>query len=174
MENAMDSLYPPIEPYDSGMLDVGGGDSIYWECCGNPGGNAAVYVHGGPGSGCMPQARRYFDPQTYRIVLFDQRGCGRSRPLVTKQSQLQSNTTLHLIGDLELLREQLAIERWVVLGVSWGTTLALAYAQEYPNHVAALVLACVTTTTAHEVDWITCGVGRIFPGQWERFSAHIP
>jgi proline iminopeptidase len=156
------------------MLDVSNGNSIYWECCGNPNGKPAVYLHGGPGSGCTPGERRFFDPEEYKIVLFDQRGCGRSRPLLNERSQLQSNTTQHLVADLESLRKYLAIERWVMLGISWGTTLALAYAQSFPQNVAALVLASVTTTSRKEVDWITCGVGRIFPRQWERFVSHIP
>ena len=167
-------MYPDVEPHDRGLLDVGDGNSIYWECCGNPNGKPAVYVHGGPGSGSTPGARRFFDPERYRIVVFDQRGCGRSRPLLNHRSQLQTNTTQHLIRDLELLRAHLSIGRWVMLGVSWGTTLALAYAQAYPQNVDALVLACVTTTSRREVDWITCGVGRIFPEQWERLISHIP
>jgi|SRR5579872_2308724 len=168
------SMYPDVEPYDQGLLDVGGSNSIYWECCGNPKGQPAVYLHGGPGSGSTPGARRFFDPKSYRIVLFDQRGSGRSQPLLHDRAQLRTNTTHHLISDLESLRKHLAIDRWVMLGVSWGTTLALAYAQTYSQHVAALVLACVTTTSRDEVEWITCGVGRLFPQQWERFAGHIP
>lgn len=167
-------MYPDIEPYDQGLLDVGDGNSIYWECCGNPKGKPAVYLHGGPGSGCTPGARRFFDPKAYRIVLFDQRGCGRSRPLLNDRLQLQNNTTQHLLRDLEALRKHLLVDRWVMLGVSWGTTLALAYAQAYPQYVAALVLACVTTTSPREVEWITRGVGAIFPQQWERFASHFP
>lgn len=167
-------MYPDIEPYDSGLLDVGNGNSIYWECCGNPNGMPAVYIHGGPGSGCTSAARRFFDPEKYRLILFDQRSCGRSRPLLTQKSQLAVNTTQHLIGDLELLRTHFAIDSWVMLGISWGTTLALAYAQTHPEHVAALVLACVTTTSRREVEWITHGVGRMFPQQWERLASHIP
>ncbi len=167
-------MYPDIVPYDRGMLAVGDGNSIYWECCGNPKGKPAIYVHGGPGSGSTPAARRFFDPGKYKIVLFDQRGCGRSKPLLNERSHLQDNTTQNLIRDLEALRKDLRIERWVMLGVSWGSTLTLAYAQAYPQHVAALVLACVTTTSRREVEWITCGVGPIFPQQWERFAAHIP
>jgi proline iminopeptidase len=167
-------LYPDIEPYDRGLLDVGDGNSIYWETCGNPNGKPAVYIHGGPGSGCTPGARRFFDPNFYRIVLLDQRGCGRSRLLLTDRSQLRFNTTQHLINDLELLRRQISIERWIMLGTSWGSTLALAYAQTYPERVAGLVLAAVTTTSRREVDWITNDVGRIFPQEWERFASHIP
>lgn len=163
-----------VEPFDRGLLDVGDGNSIYWECLGNQNGTPAVYLHGGPGSGSGPGARRYFDPEKYKIILFDQRGCGRSQPLLNDRSQLQCNTTQHLISDIESLRRHLAIGRWTVLGVSWGTTLALAYAQTYPEHVAALILGAVTTTSRMEVEWITRGVGRIFPREWERFASHVP
>lgn len=167
-------MHLDIEPYEKGLLDTGDGNAIYWECCGNPNGMPAIYIHGGPGSGSSPGARRYFDPETYRIVLFDQRGCGRSRPLLNDASQLRNNTTQHLVHDLELLREHLSIERWTMLGISWGTTLALAYAEAFPERVASLVLACVTTTSRREVDWITHGVGRIFPEEWNRLYMHIP
>ncbi|HEY9181178.1 MAG TPA: prolyl aminopeptidase [Candidatus Baltobacteraceae bacterium] len=167
-------MYPAIEPYEHGLLDVGDENVIYWECCGNPQGTPAVYVHGGPGSGCTAGPRRLFDPDAYRIVLFDQRGCGRSRPLLNERAQLGTNTTRHLIRDLELLRQHLAIERWVMTGASWGTTLALAYAQRHPERVTALVLACITTTSRREVDWITGDVGRIFPQEWQQFVSHIP
>lgn len=167
-------MYPHIEPYDWGLLETGDGNSIYWECCGNPEGQPAVYVHGGPGSGCSAGARRFFDPRKYKIVLYDQRGCGRSRPLLNDRSHLQFNTTPHLIRDLEALRTHLSIERWVMLGISWGTTLALAYAEAFPQRVMALVLACVTTTSKREVEWITRGIAPIFPQEWERFAGHIP
>jgi len=148
----MDPRFPAIEPYDSGMLDVGDGHLVYWECCGNPKGKPALVLHGGPGSGCSANQRRFFDPERYRIVLFDQRGCGRSRPLAsTPDADLSSNTTGHLIADIELLREQQGIQRWTILGLSWGSTLGLAYAQTYPDHVDALVLALVTTTSRREV-----------------------
>jgi proline iminopeptidase len=173
-KSATDCVVPNMEPYDQGFLEVGEGNSIYWECCGNPTGTPAVYVHGGPGSGCGPGARRFFDADRYRAVLFDQRGCGRSRPLLNERMQLAAQTTQHLVRDLELLRLHLGIERWVMLGGSWGSTLALAYAQTYPHHVAALILSPVTTTSRREVDWVTCGVGRVFPREWERFVGHIP
>ncbi len=163
-----------VEMVDRGLLEVGNGNSIYWECCGNPDGVPAVYVHGGPGSGCTPGARRFFDEQAYRVVLVDQRGCGRSVPLLEKRSQLAFNTTQHLIGDLESVRTHLSIERWVMFGGSWGSTLALAYSQAHPQRVAGLVLGPVTTTSRREVDWITYDAGRIFPQQWERFASHIP
>ena len=130
-----------------------------------------MYLHGGPGSGCVPQSRRYFDPAIYKIILTDQRGCGRSRPHVEEISDLKVNTTDHLIQDLERLREHLMIDRWTVLGASWGTTLGLAYAQAFPHRVASMVLACVTTTSHREVQWITHDMGCIFPEQWERFAS---
>lgn len=171
----MGERFPAIEPYDSGLLEVGEGHRVYWECCGNPGGESALYLHGGPGGGCTPGARRYFDPGRYRIVLFDQRGSGRSRPLASEpDADLSSNTTAHLIADIEALRRFLGVDRWTVLGVSWGTTLGLAYAQAHPRHVRALVLALVTTTSRREVEWITRDVGRIFPQEWERFAAAVP
>ena len=167
--------FPEIEPYDSGMLDVCDGHSVYWECCGNPEGRPALYLHGGPGSGCSPGQRRFFDPEIYRIVLFDQRGSGRSRPLASEPgADLSSNTTAHLIADIEALRRHHAIERLTVLGLSWGTTLGLAYAQAHPLRVDALVLALVTTTSRREVEWITRDVGRIFPREWDRFASAVP
>ncbi len=172
----MSAQFPPIDPYSGGMLDVGDGHQVYWECCGNPVGKAALYLHGGPGSGASPGQRRFFDPDLYRAVIFDQRGCGRSRPLASEpDADLSVNTTHHLIADIEQLREHLGIEHWaVILGLSWGTTLALAYAQTYPERVNALVLGFVTTTSSSEVRWITEGVGRIFPREWDRFAAAVP
>ena len=171
----MPGQFPPIEPYDSGMLDVGDGHQVYWECCGNPHGKPALYLHGGPGSGCTPRQRRFFDPHAYRVVLFDQRGAGRSRPLASEpDADLRANTTPHLIADIEALRRLHRIERWTVLGLSWGTTLGLAYAQAHPQRVNALALALVTTTSRREVEWLTRDVGRIFPQEWERFAAAVP
>ena len=171
----MDPRFPAIEPYDSGMLDVGDGHRVYWECSGNPNGRPALFLHGGPGSGCSANQRRFFDPERRRIVLFDQRGCGRSRPLASApDADLSSNTTGHLIADIELLREHLGIRKWTILGLSWGTTLGLAYAQAYPDHVDAVVLALVTTTSRREVRWLTDDVGRIFPQEWDRFAAAVP
>jgi proline iminopeptidase len=127
-------LYPEIEPYDHGMLDVGDGNRVYWETCGNPRGKPAVVLHGGPGSGCSPRSRRYFDPAVYRIVLLDQRGCGRSTPHASAyDTDMSVNTTAHLIADLELLRRELGIERWLVWGASWGSVLGLRYAQTHPG-----------------------------------------
>jgi proline iminopeptidase len=164
-------MLPNIEPFASGMLDVGDSQRIYWEFSGNPNGRPAVYLHGGPGSGCTSQNRRYFDPKIYKIVLTDQRGCGRSRPRIDTIDDLRVNTTAHLVGDLECLREHLRIDRWTLLGASWGSTLGLAYAQAFPNRVDAIVLACVTTTSRREVQWITRDMGRIFPKEWERFAS---
>ncbi|MBZ6075239.1 prolyl aminopeptidase [Microvirga puerhi] len=171
----MPYLYPPIEPHESGMLDVGDGHRIYWETCGNPGGKPALVLHGGPGSGCTVNARRYFDPESYRIVLFDQRGCGRSTPHASlPNADLSANTTPHLLADIERLRQSLGIERWLVLGGSWGSTLALAYAERHPDQVSELILFSVATTTAWEIDWITRGVGVFFPGAWARFRDNLP
>jgi proline iminopeptidase len=145
--------FPATDPYGSGMLHVGEGHRVYWECCGNPNGRPAIFLHGGPGGGCTPGARRYFDPTAYRVVLFDQRGSGRrSRPLASEPDvDLSTNTTAHLIADIEKLREHHGIDRWTVLGVSWGTTLGLAYAQAHPQRVSALVLALVTSNL------VSCG-----------------
>ncbi len=172
----MECRFPPIEPFDSGMLDVGQGHRVYWERCGNREGRPVLYLHGGPGSGATPSARRYFDPEVYQAVLFDQRGCGRSRPLASDvNADLSSNTTAGLIADIEALRHHLGVERWsVVLGISWGTTLGLAYAQAHRERVTAMVLALVTTTSRREVDWLTREVGRIFPREWQRFANAVP
>ncbi|QFU18096.1 prolyl aminopeptidase [Microvirga thermotolerans] len=171
----MASLYPSIDPFDSGMLDAGDGHRIYWEVCGNPAGKPALVLHGGPGSGCSVQARRYFDPGAYCIVLFDQRGSGRSTPHASAPDiDLSTNTTLHLLDDIERLRQHLNIGRWLVLGGSWGSTLALAYAQRHPKRVSNLVLFSVATTTASEIAWITRGVGAFFPEAFERFRNGVP
>jgi proline iminopeptidase len=175
MSRGVREQFPAIEPNDTGTLDVGDGHRVYWECCGNLDGKPAIYLHGGPGSGCTPGQRRWFDPDAYRVVLFDQRGCGRSRPLASEpDADLSANTTGHLITDMEELRGHLGIDRWTVLGMSWGTTLGLAYAQAHPERVSALVLALVTTTSRREVGWVTRDVGRIFPREWDRFAAAVP
>lgn len=171
----MPGPFSHIEPYDSGMLDGGDGHQVYWECCGNPAGRPALYLHGGPGSGCSAGQRRFFDPHLYRAVLLDQRGSGRSRPLANEpDADLSSNTTAHLIADIEAVREMYGVDRWTILGLSWGTTLGLAYAQAYPHRVNALVLGFVTTTSRREVQWITEDVGRIFPQEWDRFANAVP
>lgn len=171
----MAERYPEIEPYESGLLEVGDGHRLYWETVGDPAGVPAVFLHGGPGSGCTSGHRRNFDPAAYRAVLFDQRGCGRSRPLAdTAAADLATNTTRHLIRDIELLREHLGIDRWVVVGGSWGVTLALAYAQEHPERVAAMVLTAVTAGRRLETEWITRDMRRVFPREWDAFAAQVP
>ncbi len=167
--------YPDIEPYEHGFLDAGDGHRVYWEACGNPRGKPAVVLHGGPGSGASPWWRRFFDPSAYRVVLFDQRGCGRSTPHASEPGiDLSTNTTHHLIGDIETLRARLGIDRWLVFGGSWGSTLGLAYAQAHPARVSEVVLFSVVGTTRREVEWVTRGVGRLFPGKWERFRDGVP
>ncbi len=168
-------LYPPIEPYDHGLLDVGDGNRVYWETCGNPDGKPAVVLHGGPGSGTSANHRRYFDPAAYRIVLLDQRGAGRSRPLASAHdTDMSLNTTAHLMADLERLRGHLGIERWLVWGVSWGSVLGLRYAQTHPGVVSELVLTGVATGSRAEVRLLTRGLGKIFPAAHERFLAELP
>lgn len=167
--------FPPIEPFDNGILDVGDQHQVYWECCGNPAGKPALFLHGGPGSGCSAGQRRFFDPNLFSAMLFDQRGSGRSRPLANDLDiDLSTNTTAHLIADIEALRVMRGVDRWTILGLSWGTTLGLAYAQAHPNRVRALVLGLVTTTSRREVQWITEDAGRIFSQEWDRFASAIP
>jgi len=168
-------VFPHIEPYDRGMLDVGDGHRIAWEVSGRADGKPAVVLHGGPGSGSAPWMRRIFDPDRYRIVLFDQRNCGRSTPYAGEAAvDLSTNTTAHLIADCEQLRAHVGIERWLVWGGSWGTTLGLAYAEAHPERVTELVLVSVGTTTHREVEWITRAMGRVFPEEWERFRDGVP
>lgn len=168
-------VHPPLEPFDTGMLDVGEGHRLYWETSGNPAGRPVVVLHGGPGSGSRPQWRRWFDPGVFRIVQLDQRNSGRSLPHASEPDvDLSTNTTAHLVADLERLREHLGVERWLVLGLSWGTTLGLAYAERHPDRVAGMVLVSVTTTTHAEVDWLTRAMGRVFPEAWERFRDGVP
>ena len=163
-----------IEPFAYGMLDVGG-DELYWETCGHPSGKPALVLHGGPGSGCSPWHRRLFDPARYRVVLFDQRNCGRSRPHASApRIDLSANTTCNLISDIETLRTHLGVERWLVLGGSWGSGLALAYAEKVPDRVTELVLFGVTTGRREEFDWLfRDGLERLFPEAWERRRAAI-
>jgi proline iminopeptidase len=165
------TLYPPIEPYETGRLDVGDGHSLYWERCGTKGAKPVVMLHGGPGAGCSPDHRRQFDPARYDIFLFDQRGCGRSTP----HASLEANTTWHLVADIERLRELAGHERWMAFGGSWGSTLALAYAQAHPGRVTELVLRGIFTFRQSEVDWLyKFGASEIFPDKWEEFLAPIP
>ncbi|MDJ0460286.1 prolyl aminopeptidase [Streptomyces sp. H27-C3] len=171
----MAELYPPIEPYDEGMLDVGDGNLIHWEVSGNPEGKPAAFVHGGPGSGCKPRLRQYFDPERYRIVLFDQRGCGRSTPHASDPAtDMSHNTTHHLIRDMEQLREHLGIDRWLLFGGSWGSTLILTYAERHPQQVSEIVICGVTMSRRSEIDWLYRGVARFFPEAWDRFRAGVP
>jgi proline iminopeptidase len=171
----MVDLYPPIEPFDHGRLDVREGQSIAWEVCGAPDGKPAVVLHGGPGGGCTPNMRRGFDPRRYRVVLFDQRGCGRSTPHAADPAiDMALNTTGHLVADMEALRAHLGIDRWLVYGGSWGATLALAYAQQHPQRVSQMVLQSVTTSRRSESAWLYGGVARFFPEAWARFRAHVP
>ncbi|KND41441.1 prolyl aminopeptidase [Streptomyces stelliscabiei] len=168
-------LYPEIEPYDHGLLDVGDGNRVYWEVCGNPRGRPAVVLHGGPGSRANAWFPRLFDPEAYRIVLLDQRGCGRSTPPASAyETDMAVNTTDHLIADLELLRRHLGIGRWLVWGVSWGSALGLRYAQTHPQAVTELVLTGVTSASDAEVALLTRGLGQYFPEAFERFLAELP
>ncbi|GLY86991.1 prolyl aminopeptidase [Actinoallomurus iriomotensis] len=167
--------YPPIEPYDRGMLEVGDGNLVYWEACGNPAGKPALVVHGGPGSGRGAWTRTYFDPERYRVILFDQRGCGRSTPhAADPATDMRHNTTGHLLTDMERLRRHLGVDRWLLYGGSWGSTLILAYAERHPERVSEIVISSVTTTRRSEIDWLYRGVGRFFPEQWERFLSGAP
>jgi len=165
------SLYPPREPFRQQVLEMPGGHRVYVEECGTRGGAPVVVLHGGPGGGCSPGMRRFFDPMHYRSVLFDQRGCGRSSP----HASVESNTTWDLVGDIERIREALGIERWIVFGGSWGATLALVYAQTHPDRVEALVLRGVFTMTRAELDWFYGGgAGAFWPDQWKAFSHMVP
>lgn len=167
--------YPPIAPHLTGMLDVGDGQLIRWEQSGRPDGKPVVFLHGGPGGGTNPDQRRYFDPDAYRIVLFDQRGCGGSTPHVADGADLSVNTTAHLIADIERLRTHLGIDRWQVFGGSWGSTLALAYAQAHPGRVTELVLRGIFLLRRSEIDWYyNGGASALFPDRWEEFLAPVP
>lgn len=171
----MRERYPPIEPYEHGMLDVGDGNQVYWEVCGNPSGRPALVVHGGPGSGCSPGLRRYFDPDAYRVVLFDQRQCGRSRPHASDPAtDLGSNTTDHLVADMERLREHLGIDRWLLFGGSWGCVLSLVYAERFPERVTAMVQLALATGRRAETNLLTRGLRGLFPEAWARFSEGVP
>ena len=164
-------LYPSIEPFRTGVLDVGEGHQVYWELCGNPAGTPAVFLHGGPGSGCRADHRRLFDPDKYCVLLFDQRGCGRSTP----HACIEANTTWHLVSDIEKLRAQLGVQEWLVFGGSWGSTLALAYAQAHPERVCALVVRGIFTARREELLWYYQeGASWMFPDEWEHFVAPIP
>jgi proline iminopeptidase len=167
----MADLYPDIAPYATHSFPVGGPHVLYVEECGSPDGLPVVFLHGGPGAGCEPVHRRFFDPTVYRIVLFDQRGCGRSRP----HASLEDNTTWHLVEDIEFIRRQLGVEQWVVFGGSWGSTLALVYAETHPERVMGLILRGLFLCRPQEIDWFyQTGTRRLFPDAWSEFEAVIP
>ncbi|WP_044561590.1 prolyl aminopeptidase [Azospirillum sp. B4] len=167
---ARGDLFPPLEPYRTGTLAVSGLHSIYWEEAGNPNGAPVVFLHGGPGAGASPTHRRFFDPRHYRIVILDQRGAGRSAPL----GEIRENSIPELISDLEQLRSMLEIDRWLVFGGSWGSTLALAYAQAHPERVKGLVLRGIFLMRQQEIDWFLYDMRTFFPEAWSTFVAHIP
>ncbi|KJV08845.1 proline iminopeptidase [Elstera litoralis] len=163
-------LFPPIDPHRHGMLARGDIHRVYWEECGNPQGLPVLFLHGGPGAGASPTHRRFFDPDAYRIILFDQRGCGRSRPT----AEVRENSTQTLIGDIEALRLELGVDRWLVFGGSWGSTLALAYGQAHPDHCLGFVLRGIFLGRRSEVDWFLTGIRQIFPDAWQDFVAALP
>jgi len=170
-KRAIEYLYPPVEPFDQRMIDVGHGHRIYIEQCGNPSGVPVLVLHGGPGGGCSPAMRRYFDPAVYRVILFDQRGCGRSRP----HAMVEANTTWDLVSDIELIRTTFGIDQFILFGGSWGATLALVYAITRPANVRHLVLRGVFLMTGAELDWFYGGgAGVFYPDLWQRFVAPIP
>lgn len=170
-----DGRYPPIEPFETGMLDVGDGHRVYWERVGNPSGNPVLVLHGGPGSGCSVNQRRAFDPDRCHVVLFDQRGCGRSTPhAADPETPMEANTTPHLVADIERLRGRLGLENWLLFGGSWGSALALAYGVRFPERVREMVLVDVTAGSQAEFDWLYRDVGRFFPEAYERFRLGAP
>jgi proline iminopeptidase len=171
----MVDLYPPTSPYDTGFLDTGDGNRIYYEQLGNPAGKPALTVHGGPGAGAPRQPTRAWDPDCYRVIRFDQRNCGRSTPHASDPAaDMSLNTTQHLIEDMERLRERLHIGRWLLNGASWGVTLILAYAQQHPERVSEIIVPAVTTTSPSEIDWLYRGAGRFYPEAWDRFRDGVP
>ncbi|TMM49966.1 prolyl aminopeptidase [Qipengyuania marisflavi] len=165
------TLYPAIEPFETGVLDVGDGHQLYWERCGTKGGKPAVFLHGGPGAGCSADQRRQFDPELYDVLLFDQRGCGRSLPFAS----LENNTTWDIVADIEKLRIMCGHDKWQVFGGSWGSTLALSYAQTHPDHVSELILRGIFLCRQIELDWLCAyGASELYPEAWDAFSGHIP
>lgn len=163
-------LYPPMDPYDSGYLPVDELHTLYWEQCGRPDGVPVIFLHGGPGAGAAPMHRRFFDPNHYRIIILDQRGAGRSVPL----GEVRRNTPAHLVADLEALRRMLRVEQWLLFGGSWGSTLALTYAQTHPDRCLGLILRGIFLMRRQEIDWFLYGMRNIFPEAWENFANHIP
>ncbi|MCP2259276.1 proline iminopeptidase [Streptoalloteichus tenebrarius] len=171
----MADRYDVTDPYDTGYLDTGDGNQVYYEVYGNPDGKPAVIVHGGPGAGMPKGTKRSFDPQRYRIIQFDQRNCGRSTPHASDPAaDMSLNTTEHLLADIERLRAHLGVGRWLMFGGSWGATLALAYAQRHPDHVSELLLVSAMVTSPSAVDWLYRGVGQFFPEAWDRFRQGVP
>ncbi len=171
MTNELRGFYPEIEPFETGFLYVGDGHNVYWERFGTKGAKPAVFLHGGPGGATGPNNRRLFDPALYDVMMFDQRGCGKSTP----NASIEANTTWHLVADIERLREMMGVDKWLVFGGSWGSTLALAYSETHPERVSELVLRGVYTLTKAELDWYyQSGVSEMFPDKWERFQAPIP
>ncbi|WP_372993191.1 prolyl aminopeptidase [Sulfitobacter sp.] len=170
-KRAVQYLYPPVDPFDQRMMDVGDGHTVYFEQCGNPKGIPVIVLHGGPGGGCSPSMRRYFDPEKYHVILFDQRGCGRSKPFAS----VTNNTTWDLVADIERIREALGIDQWIAFGGSWGATLALIYSQAHPERVRNIVLRGVFMMTQAELDWFYGGgAGKFWPDLWARFENLIP
>ena len=163
-------LHPPVEPYDSGMLPLDDVHTMYWETSGNPAGVPVLFLHGGPGGGCSPEHRRFFDPEFFRIVLFDQRGAGASTPL----GEATNNDTQRLIADLETLREYLGVDRWLIFGGSWGSTLGLAYGQTHPERCSGFVLRGIFLGRQSEIDWFLYGLRTVFPEAWYRFASMLP
>ena len=171
----MPLLYPPTSPYDNGFLDTGDGNRVYYEQLGNPDGKPALYVHGGPGAGSPQRPTRAWDPEHYRLIRFDQRNCGRSTPHASDPAaDMSLNTTQHLIDDMERLREHLGIDKWLLDGASWGSTLILAYAQQHPDRVSEIIIQAVTMTRRSEVDWLYRGAGLFRPEAWDRFRDVVP
>lgn len=163
-------LFPPISPYSSGFLDVGNGHELYWEQSGNPQGVPVLLLHGGPGAGATPTHRQFFDPEHYRIIVFDQRGAGRSTPL----GSIENNTAAHLVEDIEALRKQLRIERWHIFGGSWGSTLALLYAKKHNERCISMILRGIFLCEKSEIDWWLYGIKKVFPEAWEQFAGFFP
>jgi len=164
------ALFPKIEPFGEGLLSLGGGHEMYWEQSGNPDGVPVVFLHGGPGAGANAAHRRFFDPETYRIVIFDQRGAGRSKPF----SEITDNTTDHLVEDIETLRRHLGIEGWLIFGGSWGSTLALAYGIKHPERCTGFILRGIFLGSMQELDWFLGGIRTVFPEAWRDFMGFLP
>ena len=170
VSQSQNQLYPEIQPHAKGMLDLDGHHQMYWEVSGNPDGVPAVFLHGGPGAGASPSHRRFFDPEYYRIVIFDQRGSGRSKPF----ADVSNNTTQHLLSDMEVLRQHLKIDKWLVFGGSWGSSLALAYGIEHSERVLGFILRGIFLCSQKELDWFLDGIKAVFPENWREVSEYLP